>query len=72
LEELMATDAPPLTDKQIAAEALGRMPEAATLAEISERLAILAGLRRGQQDIDEGRAVSHEEAKRRSTAWTGK
>ncbi|HET6575577.1 MAG TPA: hypothetical protein VFG68_18390 [Fimbriiglobus sp.] len=68
----MATAAPPLTDKQIAAEALGRMPEAATLAEISERLAILAGLRRGQQDIDDGRAVSHEEAKRRSVAWTGK
>ncbi len=68
----MATDAPPLTDKQIAAEALGRMPEAVTLTEISERLAILAGIRRGQADLDAGRSVSHEEAKRRSAAWTGK
>jgi predicted transcriptional regulator len=67
----MATDVPPLTDKQIAAEALGRMPETATLAEISERLAILAGLDRGQRDIDAGRTVSQEEAKRRSRAWTG-
>ena len=32
----MTTDAPPATDKQIAAETVGRMPEAATLAEISD------------------------------------
>jgi predicted transcriptional regulator len=67
----MAAVAPPLTDKQIAAEALGRMPEAATLTEISDRLAILAGLDRGQQDIDAGRVVSQDEAKRRSASWTG-
>jgi len=68
----MTTDMPCRTDKQIAAEALGRMSEAATLAEISERFAILAGLNRGQKDIDEGRLVTHEEAKRRSLTWTGK
>ena len=67
----MSTHLPPQTDKQIAAEALGRMPENATLAEISERFAILANLARGQRDIDAGRVVSHEEAKQRSLAWTG-
>ena len=67
----MSTHMPPQTDKQIAAEALGRMPENATLAEISERFAILANLARGQRDIDAGRVVSHEEAKQRSLAWTG-
>lgn len=67
----MATDAPPPTDKQLATEALSRMPETATLAEISERLAILAGIHRGQQDVDAGRVVTQEEAKRRSAAWTG-
>jgi len=68
----MATNMPTLTDKQIAAEALGRMPESATLAEISERFAILAGLARGQGEIDAGRVVTQEEAKRRSLMWTGK
>ena len=68
LEGSMATDAPPVTDKQIAADALGRMPEVATLAEISERFAILAGLSRGQRDIDEGRIVTQVEAKRTSGA----
>ena len=67
----MSTHMPPQTDKQIAAEALGRMPENATLAEISERFAILANLARGQRDIDAGRVVAHEEAKQRSLAWTG-
>ena len=68
----MAADAPPLTDKQLAAEALDRMPESATLAEIGERLGILAGIDRGQADINAGRAVPHSEAEQRSREWTGK
>lgn len=68
----MSTDAPPATEKQIAAEVLNRMSDAATLAEISERFAILAGLGRGQSDIDAGRIVTQDEAKRRLAAWTGK
>lgn len=68
----MSTEVLTPTDKQIVFDALERMPESATLAEISERIAILAGLARGQQDIDAGRVVSQEEAKRRSMAWTGK
>ncbi len=68
----MTTSTQPNTDKQIAVDALNRMSETATLAEISERFAILAGLRRGQADVDEGRVLTQEEAKRRSAAWTGK
>jgi predicted transcriptional regulator len=47
------------------------MAETATLAEISERFAILAGLRRGQNDIDAGRIIEQDEAIRRSMGWTG-
>src|SRR5438874_2024910 len=65
-EPIMSADAPALTDKQIAVDALDRMPETATLQEISEQLAILAGIRKGERDADEGRVVSHEEAKRMS------
>jgi predicted transcriptional regulator len=58
------------TDKQIAFNALQRMPESATLEEISEELAILAAIRRGEEAADAGRVLTHEELKKRSAAWT--
>ena len=60
------------TDKQIALNALQRMPESATLDEISEELAILAAIRRGEAAADAGRTLTHEEVKQRSASWTGK
>jgi predicted transcriptional regulator len=62
----------PLNDKQLAIQALGRMPESVSLEQISEELAILAAIRKGEQAADEGRVVAHEEAEQRSAAWTGK
>ncbi len=60
------------TDKQIAFNALQRMSESATLEEISEDLAILAAVRRGEAAADAGRTLTHAEVKQRSEAWTGK
>jgi predicted transcriptional regulator len=60
------------TDKQIAFNALRRMPESATLDEISEELAILAAIRRGRAAADAGRALTHAEVRLRSASWTGK
>jgi predicted transcriptional regulator len=60
------------TDKQAALAALARMPETARLEEMSEELAILAAIRRGEQAADAGRVLTHEEVKRRSAEWTGK
>lgn len=68
----MLNNMPAATDKQIAEEALGQMPEMASLQQISEELAILAAIREGQADIEAGRVVSHEEVKRRSALWTTK
>ena len=56
----------PTTDKQLARAALDRMPETATLEEMSEELAILAAIQQGEADIAAGRVVSHEEVVRRS------
>lgn len=67
----MTINVPMLSDKQIATEVLSRMPESATMDEISERFAILAGIARGQRDVDAGRVVSQEEAKQRSRVWIG-
>jgi predicted transcriptional regulator len=68
----MTTETPTLTEKQVALEALGRMPESVTLQQISEELAILAAIRRGEAAADAGRVLSHEEVQRRSAAWTSK
>lgn len=68
----MSTATSSLTDKQLAAQTLGRMPESISLEQISEELAILAAIRRGERASAEGRIVSHEEAKQRSATWTGK
>jgi predicted transcriptional regulator len=59
-----------MTSKELVIEALRRMPEEVTLEEISEEVAILAAVRRGEQAADQGRVVPHEEAKQRSAAWT--
>jgi predicted transcriptional regulator len=61
-----------MSDKQMAAAVLDKMPETATLEEIREELAILAALQRGRADIEAGRTVSHEDVKQRSAAWNSK
>jgi predicted transcriptional regulator len=68
----MSVAAPPQTDKELALQALRRMPESASLQEISEELAILAAIRRGEAAADGGQVVPHEEVKRRSAEWTTK
>lgn len=65
----MSTEATPRSEKQIALDALRQMPEAATLEQMSEELAILASIRRGEDAADEGRVLTHEEVRRRSSSW---
>ena len=61
-----------MTDKQVARAALDRMPETVSLEEISDEMAILAGILAGQADIDAGRYVTQAEAVRRSETWITK
>ncbi len=61
-----------MSDKQRVMEAVQRMSESATLDEISEAVAILAAIRRGEAAADAGRIVPHDEVKRRSETWTSK
>ncbi len=61
-----------MSDKEVVRDALRRMPEEASLEEISEEIAILAAIRRGEAAANEGRIVAHEELKKRSTTWIGK
>jgi len=65
-----------MTDKQAVIDALARLPEAASLEEITEELHLMASIRRGRADIAAGRSQSHEEVEKRmeswATAWTSR
>ena len=65
-----------MTDKQAVLDALGRLPETASLEEITEELRIMASVRRGRADLAAGRSKTQEEAERLleswATAWTSR
>jgi len=60
------------SEKQQAIDAIQRLPESATLDEMSEELAILAAIRRGEIAIAAGQFVSHDEVVRSSATWITK
>jgi predicted transcriptional regulator len=59
-----------MSNKELVLDALKQMSEDASLEQISEEIAILAAIKRGEEAADEGRVVSHEETKRRIAEWT--
>jgi predicted transcriptional regulator len=65
-----------MTDKQAVRDALDRLPEQATLEDITEELHIMAAVRRGRQDVAAGKIRTQPQAEQLfeswATAWTGK
>jgi predicted transcriptional regulator len=61
-----------MTEKESVIDAIQRLPDEAALEDIQEEIAILAGLRRAQADIDAGRYVTHETVKQRIAEWLTK
>jgi len=58
-----------MTDKQAVLDALQRLPETASLEEITEELCIMASLRRGRADVSAERTKTQEEAERLLESW---
>jgi predicted transcriptional regulator len=58
-----------MTDKQAVLDALQRLPENASLDEITQELQLMAAVRRGREDIVAGRSKSHQEVKASLTSW---
>ncbi len=62
-----------MTDKQAVFDALQRLPESATLDEVTEELRIMAAIRRGREDVAAGRVKTQAQAEQllepRCTAW---
>ena len=58
-----------MTDKQAVMDALQRLPEKASLDEITEELRLMAAVWRGRADIAAGRTKSHAEAEQLLESW---
>jgi predicted transcriptional regulator len=58
-----------MTDKQAVMDALQRLPENATLDEISAELQIMKAVRKGRMDIAEGRLKPHEAVEEMLQSW---
>jgi predicted transcriptional regulator len=65
-----------MTDKEAVLDALQRLPESASLEEITEELRIMAAVRRGRADVAAGRSKTQQEVRELlhswSTAWASK
>jgi predicted transcriptional regulator len=61
-----------MSNKELVLEAVRGMPDEATIDQISEEIAILAAIRRGEEAADAGRLIPHEEVKQRLSKWLTK
>jgi predicted transcriptional regulator len=61
-----------MSDKELALDAIQRLPADARLDTIAERLEFLAAIRKGFEQIESGETVRHEEVKRQLAAWLSK
>ena len=58
-----------MSDKDVVIETIRQMPEVATLEQISEEIAILAAIRKGEEAADAGRVTPNEEVRRKIASW---
>ena len=65
----MSFTTPLIPDRQIALDAILKMPEQIRLAEIAEKIGILAALQEAEQQIARGELISHDEVAARSLKW---
>jgi predicted transcriptional regulator len=58
-----------MTDKQAVLDALQRLPENASLDEITEELRIMAAIRRGRSDVAAGNVKTHAAVELALESW---
>jgi len=58
-----------MTEKDIAKQVIDCLPKGATLDDIMHALYVRAKFSKGEQEIRDGKGVSHKEAKRRLSKW---
>ena len=58
-----------MTQKEIVLDAIGELPDDASLDEIAERVDFLAAIQKGFDQLDDGAGIPHEELKRQLASW---
>ena len=58
-----------MSQRDLVIETIRKLPQEVTIDEIIEEIALLAAIRKGEQDADSGRIVSHEHVRETMAAW---
>jgi predicted transcriptional regulator len=58
-----------MSNKEMVIDAIRKLPDDSSIEEIVEEVVVLAAIRRGEQDADAGRTISHDEVKKRLQTW---
>ena len=58
-----------MSQKELALEALARLPEDCTLDQMAEKLRFLAAIQLGVDQLDRGEKIPHSEVKKKLASW---
>jgi len=58
-----------LTEKEIVLETIRALPDDCSLEDTAERIAFMAAIQRGLEQLDKGQSIPHEEVKRQLASW---
>lgn len=58
-----------MNQKELVLEAIRKLPDDATIAEIPDRVTFIAAIQKGVEDLDRGAVVPHTKMKRQVAAW---
>lgn len=58
-----------MTQKELVLDAIGELPDEASLEEIAARIEFLAAVQKGLDQLDRGEGIPHAEVKRQLATW---
>jgi hypothetical protein len=58
-----------MTGKELVLDAIGELPNNASLDQIADRVNFLAAIQKGIDQLDRGEGIPHEELKRQLATW---
>jgi predicted transcriptional regulator len=58
-----------MTEKEIVLETIRALPDDCSLDEIAERVAFMAAVQKGLDQLDRGEGISHDEVKKQLASW---
>ena len=58
-----------MTEKEIVLETIHALPDDCSLEEIAERIAFMAAVQKGLDQLDRGEGIPHDEVKRQLASW---